>query len=126
VVESVAPGAPVDGGGAQRAVLEVGHADHQPRVEWVFKPDPDAVLAAVAEVTAGVDDELCHPGLLEDRRDDVDEVALAGRSDVNHERAPGDEGRAIPDDVRRPGRPRPSAFSGARRGRSGCEGVGRS
>jgi hypothetical protein len=60
VVESLAPGAPVDGGRAERAVLEVGHADHQALVERVFKPDPDAVLAA------GVDDELCHPGLFED------------------------------------------------------------
>ena len=76
----------------------------------MFKPDPDAVLAAVAQVAAGVDDEPGHPGLLEDRRDDVDEVALAGRSDIDHERAPRDEGRAIADDVRRPGRPCPSAF----------------
>ena len=39
--------------------------------------------------------------------------------------APGDEGRAIPDAVRRPGRPCPSAFSGADRVRGGGEGVGR-
>jgi hypothetical protein len=68
----------------------------------VFKPDPDAVLGAVAEVAASVEDEPGHPGLLENRRDDVDEVALAGRSDINHERTPRNEGRAIPDDVRRP------------------------
>jgi hypothetical protein len=79
----------------------------------------------VAEVTAGVDDEPGYPGLLKDRRDDVDEVALAGRSDINHQRAPGDEGRAIPDDVRRPARPCPSAFGGADRVGGGGEGVGR-
>jgi hypothetical protein len=125
VVESAVPGAPVDGRRAQHAVPEVGHADHQARVERVFKPDPDAVLAAVAEVAAGVDDEPCQPGAFDDRRDDVDEVALAGRSDINHQRTLGDEGRAIPDDVRCPARPCPSAFCGAHRGRGGLEGIGR-
>jgi hypothetical protein len=124
-VESAVPGAPVDGRRAQHAVPEVGHADHQARVERVFKPDPDAVLAAVAEVAAGVDDEPCQPGAFDDRRDDVDEVALAGRSDINHQRTLRDEGRAIPDDVRCPARPCPSAFCGAHRGRGGLEGIGR-
>jgi hypothetical protein len=119
------PQAPVDGRRAQRAILEVGHADHQPRVERVFKPDPDAELAAVAQVTTGVDDEPGHPGLLEHRRNDVDEVALAGRSDINHQRTPRDKGPAIPNDVRRPGRPCPSAFSSAHRVRGGREGIGR-
>jgi hypothetical protein len=56
----------------------------------------------VAEVAAGVDDELGDSGVGEDGGDEVDEVALAGGADVDDERSPGDERCAVALDVGRP------------------------
>ena len=70
----------------------------------MLKPDPDAGLTRMAEVSAAVDHESAEAGLAENRSDDVHEIALPRRADIDHEWAPRDERRC------RPGR-RPSTSS---------------
>jgi hypothetical protein len=43
--------------------LQVGHADHQPGVEWMLKPDSNAVVPRMAEVSAAVDHESAESGI---------------------------------------------------------------
>ncbi len=103
VVQFVTPGASADRRCTQGAVFQVGHANHQMGGERVFKPDLDAGLTRMTEVSTTVDNELGESGLAKDLRDDVHEVALPRRSDIDHEWTPRDERCAVPDDVLRPG-----------------------
>jgi hypothetical protein len=61
----------------------------------------------------------------EDRREEIDQIALPGRPDVDHKRPLRDKCRAVPDDVGSPSRAVPGALGRTHLAGRGREGVRR-
>jgi hypothetical protein len=87
----------------------------------VFEADPHTGRSRVAEVSAAVDHELTEAGLAQHRRHDVDQVALARRSYIDHEGALREDRGAVPDDIPGPDRPPPNVRLFADHLGRGCE-----
>jgi hypothetical protein len=62
----------------------------------------------MAQITAAIDDVVVNSGRPQHLRDEVDQIALAGRADVDYERSVRDYRGAVADDIRRPLRSRQS------------------
>jgi hypothetical protein len=83
MVQTVAPSAFVDRRGAQDTILQISNTDRQMRVEWVLKPNPEAGLTRMAHISATIDNEPGESGFAQDFRDNIHEVALPHRANVN-------------------------------------------
>ena len=101
VVQTLAPGAPVDRRGAQRGVGHIPDSYRPPRVAGIFQPDADRSTTH-RQVATGVHHDRPVGDGRDGGADQIDQAALAERSDVDHSGLGEAEQAVVPGEGRRP------------------------